>query len=924
VLPLLLNEAPVPPRATPYTAATEAARANMTFEEWFTDYRADPANSGSISHLYTDRQYFLLLKAVSTGIRVAEMPCSGEEKRWLYHKMGSHTYRSVMMSYGGPQQLKQVGQALIWQQGKPLNPTAPIVIEAIRRVVPLSQIVACIQFCHADSTGHRGQDATLHKVHQLFEGVSRPLVREAVKRCPVCQTKAAKQYKARLQPIVSNHLFDRLLIDLIDKRTQADSGYHYIMHVADHNSRFHFIRPLRSKHASAVAEELAQIFAIIGGCRILQSDQGPEFKGEVSAVCDEFGVEQVRSSPYTPSTNGLVEKYNHVVKVAIAAYQAENNTRSWVACLPRVALQMNTTWSQSIRCTPYELVFGHAHSLHCVPVLPSTQLNYLDSQDWVPDPEDPDAPLQPPASLALFAVAASPSPPPSPPSPRSAHSPSTASAPLLADEEVRDCPFGVAGELGRLCSAKLNVGGLHFRRWGCIGRGRCAICAVELALRDCYWVETEADMEVFCDERRIAYRNRLEVGCTNVERKQWLQQMVNVGGGDSAVGKQTPSQVRHETERTMLRDLSNVGCNLGWEFLVLAAAYHNVNILLFPVVITGETIEAIDQVLLPHQWNEQLPVIAIYHRAFYMARSDGEGPVGSVDSGGHYETVFCHDELTNRRLSMFQPGHPTWNHLRRLAGEVLARSASGAARARMEAYYNLNVQVVDFAVGHAVGVRTNQTKQRTKKRGTINIPGLIVAIKDNVRVGGATAGQRVYTCLTKYGVIDRQLKVDGLVYLSANNHAALFDLLRQHLTDNTWHLLERVTMESAVEAFLSERDPAATVAPPRQQPPRAVNVGGPGDEWKEEDDGEGDVEAEEEHGGVGEQRPVSTAAVASQAQHFPVRILRRSGPRYQVEWNDPPGERTWVTVSNWDNRAEYRELVQAFREEERARAEANA
>ena len=888
----------------------------MNFQEWFTDWCADPVNSASVAHLYTERQYFLLLRVVAcAGMRVSDMDCTREEKRWLYHKLGTHTYRAVTMSYGTARQVKQVGQVLVWQAGKPSHPGAPITVDALRRVIPLPQIVSAIQYCHAETTGHRGQDATVHALQQLFEGVSRFLVREAVKRCAVCQTKSAKQFKARLQPIVSPHLFDRMLIDLIDKRRQPDQGYHYIMHLADHNSRLHFVRPLKDKQASSVAEELASVFAITGGCRVLQSDRGPEFRGEVESLCESFGIQQVRSSPCTPSTSGLIEKYNHVIKVAISAWQAENNTHAWVACLPRLALQMNTTWSRAIRCTPYELVFGHVHRTWCQPVLSSTQLNYLEEQEWVEDPANPDAPLQPPPALAALYRVPSASPPSSqPPPPPPSSTAGTARRPRapLADEDVQDCAFGAAGELGRLCSAKLNVGGLHFRRCGCIGRGRCAVCAVELAMRDCQWVQSEAEMEVYCDDQRLQYRDHLRFG-TPAQKKLWLQQMVDVGGGDSPVGKLTESQVQAAAERTVLRDLADPRCNLGWEVLVLAAAYHRVNILLFPVVvITGQPIEAIDQRLIPHQWNDQLPVIVIYHRAFYMA--DGDLSDGSVDAGGHYETIFCVDRDTGAWLSRFEPGHPTWTHLRRLAGEVMARSAATVARAQMEDDYNLNVAAADFAVGAAVGVRTNATKQRTQKRGVINIPALVVAVRDNVRVGAAATGQRVYTCLCKYGIIDRELKVDWLVYLSANNHLLLFESLRQHLADDTWRLQPRVTVEAAVKAFLSEREAGSAVAPPRQQPWRAAAAGGSECELSEADE-EGDEEQQSQHAAS------PFTLTLSQAQQHPIRIVRRSGQRYLVEWNDPPDERTWERVNVWDNRAEYRELVLAFREEERLRGE---
>ncbi len=99
------------------------------------------------------------------------------------------------------------------------------------------------------------------------------------------------------------------------------------------------------------------------------------------------------------------------------------------------------------------------------------------------------------------------------------------------------------------------------------------------------------------------------------------------------------------------------------------------------------------------------------------------------------------------------------------------------------------------------------------------------------------------------------------------------------------------------------------VAPPRRQQARAAKD----DASIDEDSEERDVEADEE-------RVEESDTLLTMSAHYPIRILRRSGQRYQVEWNDPPGERTWESVSKWDTMMEYRDLVLAFRAEEKAQS----
>ena len=57
--------------------------------------------------------------------------------------------------------------------------------------------------------------------------------------------------------------------------------YKYVMSVIDIFSRFLFLRPLQTKYASEVTEHLLDIYMEHGPPEILQSDQGPEFKGVV-------------------------------------------------------------------------------------------------------------------------------------------------------------------------------------------------------------------------------------------------------------------------------------------------------------------------------------------------------------------------------------------------------------------------------------------------------------------------------------------------------------------------------------------------------------------------------------------------------------------------------------------------------------------
>ena len=66
--------------------------------------------------------------------------------------------------------------------------------------------------------------------------------------------------------------------------------------VTDIFSRYLHLRPLESKDSYGIAKALVEIYNDHGTPEIIQSDQGSEFKGTLTAVCKEMNVKIVRSS----------------------------------------------------------------------------------------------------------------------------------------------------------------------------------------------------------------------------------------------------------------------------------------------------------------------------------------------------------------------------------------------------------------------------------------------------------------------------------------------------------------------------------------------------------------------------------------------------------------------------------------------------
>ena len=158
--------------------------------------------------------------------------------------------------------------------------------------------------------------------------------------------------------IKSYNVFERVQADLIDMRSQPDGQFKWILHLKDHFSKLTFLWPLESKEASNICDGIAFFIMVFSPMRILQMDNGAEFKGVLLYLLRRHGIKIINGNPRHPQSQGLVEQGNGVVKARLAAWMEENDTRHWATGLVEVALGINNDRSTATGLRPYEVVFG--------------------------------------------------------------------------------------------------------------------------------------------------------------------------------------------------------------------------------------------------------------------------------------------------------------------------------------------------------------------------------------------------------------------------------------------------------------------------------------------------------------------------------------------------------------------------------------
>lgn len=66
-----------------------------------------------------------------------------------------------------------------------------------------------------------------------------------------------------------------------------------------------------------------------------------------------MGTKHVRTTPYHPCANGLIERWHRTLKAALMCHKG-----SWIDTLPTVLLGLRCSYKEDIKATPAELVYG--------------------------------------------------------------------------------------------------------------------------------------------------------------------------------------------------------------------------------------------------------------------------------------------------------------------------------------------------------------------------------------------------------------------------------------------------------------------------------------------------------------------------------------------------------------------------------------
>ena len=187
------------------------------------------------------------------------------------------------------------------------------------------------------------------------------------------QKKSISLHKRKIRnfarrPIIVPGPFHSICADLIDyqRYSRKNHGYKYILCMVDMFSRMNYVRPLHTKKASEVSQQIDDIISSMQFVpRFFTSDKGLEFdirNIDIKSILeDKYHMIVYYTSG--PKKNSMVERFNRTLKERIERYFTEKNTKNWIDILQDFSHNINRSVNRSIGMAPINVTLDNSDTI---------------------------------------------------------------------------------------------------------------------------------------------------------------------------------------------------------------------------------------------------------------------------------------------------------------------------------------------------------------------------------------------------------------------------------------------------------------------------------------------------------------------------------------------------------------------------------
>ena len=231
-------------------------------------------------------------------------------------------------------------------------------------VVPVTYRRHVLQIAHESILGgHQGAKKTSQKVMTNFywPGLGAD-IRRYCQSCDMCQRTIPKGRVSRVplgdMPIIDTP-FERVAVDLVGPiKPVTDRGHRYILVLVDYATRYPEAIPLKSIETEVVAEALLDMYSRLGIPKQVLTDRGSQFTSRVMQEVNRLlSIKSLTTTPYHAMCNGLVERYNGVLKSGLKK-MCEERPKDWDRYISPLLFAYRETPQSSTAFSPFELLYG--------------------------------------------------------------------------------------------------------------------------------------------------------------------------------------------------------------------------------------------------------------------------------------------------------------------------------------------------------------------------------------------------------------------------------------------------------------------------------------------------------------------------------------------------------------------------------------
>ena len=231
----------------------------------------------------------------------------------------------------------------------------------VRILVPKTRRLGVLELGHTHMlAGHFGCKKTFSRMSSKFLWPKMWVdVKNYVRTCVGCQ-KASRKDRARapLQPLqCESEPFSKVAFDLVGPLPRSTSGFKYILTMMDLYTKFPAAIPLKRVDNVTVIDAMLEVFSSYGLPKLLLTDQGSVFTSKLTkAMCKEFGIDKIQTSPYHPQSDGALERWHACLKGMLK--KSEKDLKNWDKHLKYLLFAYRSTPHCVTGFSPFTLMFG--------------------------------------------------------------------------------------------------------------------------------------------------------------------------------------------------------------------------------------------------------------------------------------------------------------------------------------------------------------------------------------------------------------------------------------------------------------------------------------------------------------------------------------------------------------------------------------